>query len=118
MAAHGIEHDEMGEQLHLNELRLLGMEVDSAQSVFELTEAGLDVPSHVVHLFHTLDGKLEPVQVRDQDFPLLLARGRVVDTELHDTNLDLAEPLEVPAAVVGVLGERRFVVAVRMLDMV
>lgn len=99
MAAYGIEHDAVGKQLHADEVRLLGVKADSSQGVLQLTEAGLDIPAHVVQVFHAFDGELEPVQVRNQDFPLFLAGSRVIDAELYDAALDRAELLEVPTVV-------------------
>lgn len=72
MAAHGVEHGEVGEQLHTDEVWLLGMEADGTQGILEFPEAGLDIPAHVVKLLHAPDGELEQVQVCDQDFPLFL----------------------------------------------
>lgn len=104
MAAHGIEHGQVCEQFHSDEVRLLGMEADGAQGVLQLSEAGLDVPAHVVQFFHAFDGELEPVQVRDQDFPLLPTGALFIDAELHDAASDRAELLEVPPVVDRVLG--------------
>lgn len=104
MTAHGIEHDAVGEQFHADEIRLFRMETDSSHSILQFTEAGLDVPAHVIHFFHALDRELEPVQIRDQHFPLFFAGSRVIDTEFHHPALDRAKLLEVPAMVYRILG--------------
>ena len=103
MTAHGIEHREVSEQFHTDEVRLFGMKTDSAKGILQFPEAGLDIPAHVIQLFHTLNGKLEPVQVRDQDFPLFLAGVFIIDTKFHHTTGDIAELPEIPSMIDRIL---------------
>lgn len=72
--------------------------------LFQSPEAGLNVPTHMVQLFHAFDRELEPVQVRNQNFPLFLAGVSIIDVEFHDTACDIAELSEIPSVIYRITG--------------